>query len=77
MVNKSVNIEEFEKNFIKFVVKELPKLDIVAEKLAKGLSASYTDSKGRFIREYPNGKKFLIKYNKKTKKTYEAEEVVD
>lgn len=77
MVNKNTEIKEFEENFIKFINYELPKLDIVAEKLAKGLPASYTDSKGRFIKEYPNGKKFLIKYDKKAKKTYEAEEIVD
>ena len=72
-----VNPEEFEKNMHHFLTKELQHMNIAQERLNEGYPASYKGDKGRFIKEYPNGKKFLIQYDAINKKTYEAEEIFD
>jgi hypothetical protein len=72
-----VDPKEFEKNMIHFLTKELQHMNIAQEILNEGYPASYTDDKGRFITEYPNGRKFLVQYDAINKKTYDGEEIFD
>ncbi|MDR2008830.1 MAG: hypothetical protein LBQ34_07685 [Alphaproteobacteria bacterium] len=72
-----MDIEKFEKSFIKFLTEDIEKFDIVKETLEKGYPATYTDEQGRLIKEYPNGKKFLVGFNPTTKKTFDGEEIHD
>lgn len=72
------SIEEFEKDFIDFLESRIQKEKSPAEEnLEKGFSTSYTDNKGRWIKEYPNGKKFLIEFDELNKKIIETKEITD
>lgn len=55
--------KSFEKELTKFLTKDLGKIDVAGELLKKGYWVTYEDNKGRLIREYPNGKKYLVKFN--------------
>lgn len=71
--NTDISVEEFEKDFVDFLENRIQHINIAEEELAKGFPVSYEDEKGRWIREYPNGKKFLLGYDAKSKKTIETE----
>jgi len=43
-----------------FLTKELQHINIAQEILNAGYPALYKGNKGRFIKEYPDGKKFLL-----------------
>ncbi len=47
------------------------------ELLKKGIPASYRDDQNRLIREYPDGKKFLVHYDEEKNITYLGEEIND
>ncbi|MDR0483975.1 MAG: hypothetical protein LBH40_01670 [Alphaproteobacteria bacterium] len=72
-----MDIEKFEKSFIKFLTEDIEKFDIAKENLEKGYPATYMDEKGRVVKEYPNGKKYLVGFNEATKKTFDMEEIFD
>ncbi len=81
MTNKDIQDytleKDFDKKFTNFLENDLGKINHVEDLLKQGLVASYTDKKGRIIRHYPNGRKFIIEYNKDTDKVEEKEEIIE
>ena len=76
VVNDSEELE-FEKSFVDFLENKIQDINIAEEQLKKGHRVSYVDSKKRWIREYPNGKKYLLNYNPVTREITEGEEILD